>query len=151
MSFTSSRQFTQEKENVCFHSQTTSTCITKRKDIVVRNLYTMYIIDIKKESVTTFTWGGGCFFVACPAGFSSFCKSFFFLPKKKEGGGRRRAPRVPSLDPSLTLPDIFQRCKFSLTQSEILRPWSNPFFPEFSWTVTAMRNIIVPETKHNSF
>ena len=112
----------QEKENVCFHSQTTSTCITKRKDIVVRNLSTMYIIDIIKESVTTFTCGGGFFFVACPAGFSSFCKSFFFFTRKKRGGGRRRAPRVPYLDPPLTLPDVFQRCKFSLTQSEILRP-----------------------------
>ena len=31
--------------------------------------------------------GGGRFFVAYPAGFSSFCDSFFFLPEKKKGGG----------------------------------------------------------------
>ena len=32
--------------------------------------------------------GRGRFFVAYPAGFSSFCDSFFFfLPEKKRGGG----------------------------------------------------------------
>ena len=51
-----------------------------------------------------------------------FLLQIFFFTRKKRGGGRRRAPRVPSLDPPLTLPDVFQRCKFSLTQSEILRP-----------------------------
>ena len=31
--------------------------------------------------------GGGRFFVACPAGFSSFCDSFFFFLAKIRGGG----------------------------------------------------------------
>ena len=30
--------------------------------------------------------GGGRFFVACPAGLSSFCGSFFFTRNKKGGG-----------------------------------------------------------------
>jgi len=41
-------------------------------------------------------WGGS--FLACPAGFSSFC-GFFFIQNK--GGGESRGPRAPPLDPPL--------------------------------------------------
>ena len=38
------------------------------------------------------------FFVACPAGFSSFCDSNFFLLKIRRGA---RVPRAPPIDPPL--------------------------------------------------
>ena len=81
---------TQEKENVCFHSQTNFNLHYKAKGYSgqesVHYSKTMYIIDIKG--------GGGQFFVAYPAGFSS-CAILFFKPKIRGGGGGREGARPP--------------------------------------------------------
>ena len=39
---------------------------------------------------------GPQFFVACPAGFSSFCDSFCFFTQNREGGGGVGGPLGPS-------------------------------------------------------
>ena len=47
-----------------------------------------YVAKIGKIFVHIYSYyRGRRFFVAYPAGFSSFCDSFFFLPEKKGGGG----------------------------------------------------------------
>ena len=47
-----------------------------------------YVAKIGKIFVHIYSYyRGRRFFVAYPAGFSSFCDSFFFYPKKKGGGG----------------------------------------------------------------
>ena len=53
----------------------------------------------------TWTKGGDLFFLAWPAGFSSFCDSFFsffFFLTQNKGGGGGRVPWAPPLDPSLS-------------------------------------------------
>ena len=48
------------------------------------------------------SWGGGRFFAAYPAAFSSFCDSFFFFFTQNKGvGGGGTDPRVPTFDPLL--------------------------------------------------
>ena len=77
---------TQEKENVCFHSQTNFNLHYKVKGYSGQESAhyskTMYIIDMGG--------GGGSFFVAYPAGYSS-CAILLFLTQNKRGGGREGA------------------------------------------------------------
>ena len=110
-----------------FFHEPTLTCIIKERDMVVRNLLTVpHIVHNQHQK-------GKCHHLS---------------------SWKTRWTTSNLLEISL-FPDFFQRCKFSLNSKWNFQtfpmPWSNPFFPGFSWPLTAMPNITVLEMKHCFF